>query len=158
MVPLLIALWLSFLHAHAPTTAVPVRAAVTARVGCSAAWIECVADVAPPRRSATRRAGDRAARADADASVRPDDSGYRDDALRVTRPVTDLVAPRGEKRPGHAPPVAPLAAGERLASGVTGAADARARTLRRAHAVAARGAVVPYFATAPPLQADRPSR
>jgi hypothetical protein len=74
----------------------------------------------------------------------------QDEAVRVAVPARGEVVTRGERPDGcgptpPAPPSAPPAP-----SGATFAAAVRARTLEASHAVAARGALLPYFPTAPP--------
>jgi len=74
----------------------------------------------------------------------------QDEAVRVAVPARGEVVTRGERPDGCAPPTPAPATGPRLPSGATFAAAVRARTLEASHAVAARGAVLPYFPTAPP--------
>lgn len=72
--------------------------------------------------------------------------------VRAAAPVTELVTGRGEARGWSIPVPAVGGAAPRLTSEATYAAEVRARALGESHVVAARGGVLPYFPTAPPLQ------
>jgi hypothetical protein len=72
------------------------------------------------------------------------------ETARAAVPVRGEVGSHGERSDGCAPPASTPAVGPRLPSGATFAAAVRARTLEASHAVAARGALLPYFPTAPP--------
>ena len=87
----------------------------------------------------------------AESSVRRTEGVQVHHALRVPRVVTGVAsATLGSPLP-HPTPSAALGAPPRSAD-EPGEPLGRARALHASHAVAARGAVLPYFATAPPLQ------
>jgi hypothetical protein len=74
-----------------------------------------------------------------------------DEALRAPGPLPGLgVLRSAEPRPYAPPPYAlPAALGQRPAGVVAGP---RARSWQPSHAPSARGGILPYFPTAPPLQ------
>ena len=122
-VSLLLALWVSILQALAGTPAGRPRTAVAHQV-----------------------------RPAAETSVLRSDPSPAHDALRVARVVTGVVPATAEGPTTHLTLSTPLGAPPRLPVDPLGATDTGERALRASHAVAARGAVLPYFATAPPLQ------
>jgi len=91
-------------------------------------------------------------RAGVESSVLRSDPRPEDDALRASRAAARVVSAAGEAPATHPSLSPPLGSPARLPDGLLGATDAAERALRVAHVVAARGAVLPYFATAPPLQ------
>lgn len=147
--PFLAALWLAILTALSTTPSVGSAATGVDRAAAPVARI-----AAGPLETARARAGDVADRIGSGpgAGVRRGVPAPLDEALRVARPVVDLAASRGARAAVHGPPAAMCAAAARLSAGAAFARDARARALDTSHAVSARGDVLPYFPTAPPLQ------
>ncbi|WP_148306531.1 hypothetical protein [Gemmatirosa kalamazoonensis] len=94
----------------------------------------------------------RAASAAVETSVRRSEPRPTRDAPRFTRVVTGVVSATGAPPATHPTPATSLGSPAALLRALVGAPDASLRTLRASHAVAALGAVLPYFATAPPLQ------
>ena len=74
------------------------------------------------------------------------------DAPRFSRVVTGVASATGAPPATHPTAATSLASPAELLRALLGAPDTSLRTLRASHAVAALGAVLPYFATAPPLQ------
>ena len=129
--PLLAALWLALLGALA---AAPTARSLGPAAAAVAAWSATPAD--------RPAAADEAARAGRPAR----------EALRAARPVTAATAARAGSASGNGPVPVALASAPRLSGEAAFAADVRARSRAASHAVAARGGVLPYFPTAPPLQ------
>jgi hypothetical protein len=86
-----------------------------------------------------------------DDSVRPDAAPHRTSVwVRDARPIVPVFATRVDGTPSRTP-LAGAAAG-RLSMEAAFAASVRVRTLDESHEVSGRGALLPYFPTAPPLQ------
>ena len=127
--PLVVALWLALVHALAITTSIHPSAVVAAWSGPTVGQ----GVTAEPR----VRAG---------AALAPDE------ALRQALPVRSVSVARSTTPLLSGPPAAALATSPRLPDAPLFAAAVRARALGLSHAVSARGDVLPYFPTAPPLQ------
>lgn len=140
--PLLLALCLTLLQALLAPAGAPAGRAVAWR----GEWARAAVRVEAPT----------AERAPGDVRAVPDPRAERDDApdraLLQARPFAPgSVAVRGDGEPGGriAPP---LMVAPRPTSAAELAAAARARTLEERHAVAARGALLPYDPTGPPIR------
>jgi hypothetical protein len=92
------------------------------------------------------------ARAHAGASLHRSGSEPLNQTVHAAHSPAGVVATRGEAPSGHAPPAAPIGTAPRLDDAAARAAAVRGRALDASHAVTARGAVLPFFPTAPPLQ------
>jgi hypothetical protein len=138
--PLLISLWLALLHALVAAPAVRVPASLVVRATYAEASV------------LAGRIVDRSPRTSPAAALHESVQRPAHDALRVAHPPAGLVATSGAARVAHVGPAGTLDAAPRVSGEAAYAADARARQLDASHAAATRGAVLPYFATAPPLQ------
>jgi hypothetical protein len=86
-----------------------------------------------------------------DESVRPGAAPHRASVwVRDARPLVPVLATRVDGTPPRTP--AAGAAAGRLSMEAAFAASVRVRTLDESHEVSGRGALLPYFPTAPPLQ------
>lgn len=146
--PLLVALWLALVHALTLTP--PVRPTAAA-VGSIAAVVgETNAGRTTTADDARRAAGSTGTRAESRVGMEAAQSA--DETLRLAQPVRSLSVPRSTVPAAAGPPAAALGTMPRLPDAALGAAAVRARTLARSHETSARGDVLPYFATAPPLR------
>jgi hypothetical protein len=135
---LVVALWLAILHALAAAPAVRGPATLGARRICAEA-------------PAPGRADPQAACGNA-TTVRAGDQRLLHEGLRIARPVVGQWATGGQPRTVPVVPLGALVAATRIAGEAMEAVDVRARALDASHATASRGAVLPFFGTAPPLQ------
>jgi hypothetical protein len=143
----LTALWIAVVHAFVLGTAVG-GARADASTMVPARWAAAVlarsavpaADAATPARSTS---GDQAGHREA----RPVQG-----AVQVAPTVVGVLAARGDIPRGPEPWSPQQGTGPRTTAGADLAAAVRARALEHSHAVSARGALLPYYPTAPPLQ------
>jgi hypothetical protein len=117
-----------------------------------ALWVSILQTVAGLPASRPQVAFAPPAHAAAESRVLRSDSHPAPDAPRAARVVAGVVSATIAAPATHPTPPASPASPARPLGDALGATDARPTALCASHAVAARGAVLPYFATAPPLQ------